>query len=276
MNLLFSFDSRMNWYGEDDINMHLLYDMNLDYIYDIYKASMINCKKFKYKIIFYGDSYSLKKLEGYYDECVSIDHKNFELLDDLKIWIHTQNDLSCVTFDGDIILHSKLNFEKDNLTDVWFETREEKGNKSRTGVLHEDNDSYNGYTTMLEIFKSYNTNKFISDYKYDGSIACNVGIIKFNNQRAKDILINGYYNLRKFYFEKIKPNNDFRKKGMLPSLIVCQYNFGNLININNISTSYIKDYNKHYIHLAGELKFLDDNKKMVYNIINNQSKDRFI
>jgi hypothetical protein len=106
------------------------------------------------------------------------DNIKFDLVDDLKIWIHTQNDLDCITFDGDIILTSRLDFMNEFGYDAIFENKETKKN-----VLNKEWDSYNGYVTMLEIFEKYNTDKLVKNYTNTNTFSCNVGVIKFKKVR---------------------------------------------------------------------------------------------
>lgn len=267
MTLTYSFDNRIGWYDEES-DIRTKWHADKKYIYDMYKASMIRAKKYGYSISFYGDSFSIKQLKGYYDSCVCIDDVgDFQLLDDLKIWIHKNNNLDCITFDGDIILTNKLTLPPAT-DDVWFEFKETKRQH-----LNKKFDHYNGYNTMLDIFKESDTKKYIPSFDYDNGIAWNVGFIKFNNQRAKDILLNGYYELRNFYLTQIDNSFEFRKKGLLPSLIVCQYHFGNLITKNKLNASCLKDYNNQsYSHWVGEIKFMEGCREVVKSILNGDSK----
>ena len=267
MILTYSFDSRMGLYDEESKNKSS-WVSDKKYLYDMYKASMIRAKKYGYGINFYGDSDSIKNLEGYFDKSFCIDDINFDLVDDLKIWIHTQNDLDCVTFDGDIILSNKLNFEDDENCDVWFENKETK-----KSVLDKKWNTYNGYASMLDIFKKHNTDKVVLNYSNTGGLACNVGIIKFNNLKTKKLLIDGYYELKKYYLETIEPIDNLRESNMIPSLIVCQYHFGNTINSNKLTPNFLSNYNRdRYTHWVGEIKFHKTRKDEVYNILNGDTK----
>jgi len=270
MKLTYSFDNRMGWYDEDS-DIRTKWHTDKKYIYDMYKASMIRAKKFEYEIVFYGDSLSIKELDGYYDSCICIDDIEFELLDDLKIWIHKNNDLDCITIDGDIILTDKLNMPP-STDDVWFEYKETKKN-----ALDKKFDIQNGYHTMIDIFKEADTQKYIPEFSYHNGVAWNVGFIKFNNQKTKDILLNGYYNLKNFYLTKIDNSFEFRKKGILPSLIVCQYHFGNLVTHHKLTASTLKDYNpKKYSHWVGEIKFMEGCRDVVKSILDGDNKFRMI
>jgi len=271
MTLTYSFDNRMGWYDEES-DMRTTWHTDKKYIYDMYKASMIRAKKYGYGIRFYGDSLSIKELDGYYDSCICIDNIQFELLDDLKIWIHKNNDLDCVTFDGDIILTNKLKLPP-NTDDVWFEYKETK----KGGPLSKKFDMQNGYNTMLDIFKDADTEKYIPEFSYHNMVAWNVGFIKFNNQKTKDILLDGYYELKDFYLNKIDTSFEFRKKGMLPSLIVCQYHFGNLITYHKLKASALKSLNhKTYDHWVGEIKFMEGCRDVVKSILDGDNKFRII
>ena len=92
VKLFWSFDSRMNLYGATE------------YMYDLYRASMLRAKNLGYEINFYGDDVAINKFQGYVDHFYDITPIHFEIVDDLKLYIHTQHDLDCVTIDGDLIL----------------------------------------------------------------------------------------------------------------------------------------------------------------------------
>lgn len=271
MILTYSFDSRMGLYDENSKTKTTTVS-DLKYLYDMYKASMLRAKKFGYKIRFYGDTNSINTLEEYIDSSYCIDDLKFDLVDDLKIWIHTQNDLNCITFDGDIILNSQLDF-MDNLNyDVIFENKETKKT-----VLNKEWDSYNGYTTMLDIFKKYDTDKIVSNYTNTNNTSCNVGVIKFNNQNTKDVLINGYYEMKEHYLKNIEPTNNLREKKLIPSLIVCQYHFGNKIESNKFNAGFLSTLNKtRYSHWVGGIKFYEVCRNEVYNILSGDEKTSFL
>ena len=92
---------------------------NNDYILTFYKLIMIQ-KEFGHSVTFFGCKYSIDFLKGYYDEVVDISDKNFELVDDLKLYIHEIGSIDTITIDGDLILNDKLiiNEEVDVIYDV--------------------------------------------------------------------------------------------------------------------------------------------------------------
>ena len=79
---------------------------NNDYILTFYKLSMTRAKEFGHTISFYGCKYSIDFLKGYYDNCVDISNKKFELVDDLKLYVHETGDIDTITIDGDLILNN--------------------------------------------------------------------------------------------------------------------------------------------------------------------------
>jgi len=179
-------------------------------------------------------TYSFDNRMGWYDEDSDIRtkwHTDKKYIYDMykASMIRANNDLDCITIDGDIILTDKLNMPP-STDDVWFEYKETKKN-----ALDKKFDIQNGYHTMIDIFKEADTQKYIPEFSYHNGVAWNVGFIKFNNQKTKDILLNGYYNLKNFYLTKIDNSFEFRKKGILPSLIVCQYHFGNLVTHHKLT-----------------------------------------
>jgi hypothetical protein len=271
MTLTYSFDSRMGLYDETSKTKTTCVS-DLKYLYDMYKASMIRAREFGYKIKLYGDSITISNLKEYIDSSYCIDNIKFDLVDDLKIWIHTQNDLDCITFDGDIILTSRLDFMNDFGYDAIFENKETKKN-----VLNKEWDSYNGYVTMLEIFEKYNTDKLVKNYTNTNTFSCNVGVIKFNNQSTKDALISGYYEMKNHYLNNIEPIDNLRKKKLIPSLIICQYHFANTIESNKFNVGFLSESNGHrYSHWVGGIKFYKVCIQEVYNILNDVEKTSFI
>jgi hypothetical protein len=128
VKLFWSFDSRMNLYGATE------------YMYDLYRASMLRAKNLGYEINFYGDDVAINKFQGYVDNFYDITPIHFEIVDDLKLYIHTQNDLDCVTIDGDLILHERLMFPDPENNKLYFDFPE-----TNKDILKEENNKYNGY-----------------------------------------------------------------------------------------------------------------------------------
>ena len=60
VKLFWSFDSRMNLYGATE------------YMYDLYRASMLRAKNLGYEINFYGDDVAINKFQGYVDNFYDI------------------------------------------------------------------------------------------------------------------------------------------------------------------------------------------------------------
>lgn len=256
VNLFWSFDSRMNLYGATD------------YMYDLYRASMLRAKKLGYDIHFYGDDVAIEKFKGIVNYNYNITHLHFEIVDDLKTYIHTQEDLNCVTIDGDLILHERLKFPNENETDVYFDFPETKKD-----ILKEENNKYNGYGDLKKIFQIYNTKHFFPYFNYDNDVACNTGLIKFNNQETKNLFLQEFKSLNMYFVNKIEPSEIGRNEEINSALkkirfIIAQYHFGCLIRSLEIPTIFLKEHND-YVHLFGNEKFYDHNKEMIYNILKN-------
>ena len=246
MKLAYSFDSRLNIYPDND------------WILDIYAAAMTKAKQFGHKVLFYGDSYSINKLKGFYDASEDISDKEFILVDDLKLYIHEVNDLDCVTIDGDIILHDTLILPKGS--DVVFELAE-----TRSNVLKKKYNPQHGYFDLVEIFNPY---MIYSDHWNDKlELSCNVGMIKFNSQGVKTLFLSEYKKFREHFLSKIEPHEKLLRSKYVPSIIVAQYNFGLLSSHYNVNVKYFKDYNT-YTHFYGKIKFAEKTKKAVYSILN--------
>ena len=234
MKLAYSFDSRLNIYPDND------------WILDIYAAAMTKAKQFGHKVLFYGDSYSINKLKGFYDASEDISDK------------HEVNDLDCVTIDGDIILHDTLILPKGS--DVVFELAE-----TRSNVLKKKYNPQHGYFDLVEIFNPY---MIYSDHWNDKlELSCNVGMIKFNSQGVKTLFLSEYKKFREHFLSKIEPHEKLLRSKYVPSIIVAQYNFGLLSSHYNVNVKYFKDYNT-YTHFYGKIKFAEKTKKAVYSILN--------
>ena len=252
MKLIFSFSKNIGDYGG---GRYTVLDRN-DHVLDIYKVSMQRAKHFGHSIKFYGCSYSLKYLQGFYDTSVNIDNLDLIITDDLKIYIHSQEQLGAVTIDGDIILNKKLKTIES--ADIILEQKElfEPDSPWQTESLFR----------IIDIFKKYNIETKFSNFSYIPNYLLNVGILQFNNESVKNLFLDSYYNLRDYYLENIEPIEKLIPKGLIVSTIICQYYFTSLcykFNIDYRLTNRIKG-NK-YTHLNGWAKF--NNKKLIKNLL---------
>ena len=226
MKLIYSFTTKMGNYTDND------------WVVIYYKAAMRRAKSLGYEIKFYGCNFMYENLIDDIDEFVNIENEEFILTDDLKIFIHQREGLECVTIDGDVILESKLVLPED--CDVLFETK----------LLNTKNPKFKRY---MDIFKKYNTSEFINNFDYDGLHACNVGVLKFNNLHTKNLLINRYYQFREWYLKTIEPTEKLTQWND-PSIVICEYYFARLMDKNNISYKFCREYNN-YTHYASNQKF---------------------
>lgn len=226
MELVYSFTTKMGNYTDNQ------------WVVIYYKAAMRRAKQLGYKIKFYGCDFMYDNLKDDIDSFVNVENEHFILTDDLKMYIHSKEDLNCITIDGDIILESKLNLPTD--CDVLFETK----------LLNSKNKKFKKY---MDIFKKYDIENSIKYFDYTGLHASNVGILKFNTQSSKDILLKAYYDFRKYYLETIEPIEKLTDWDD-PSIIVCEYYFTKVMNSVGISYKYCKDFND-YTHYASETKF---------------------
>ena len=242
MKLFFSYSTHIGDYGG---NRFTKFDKT-DEVLELYKISMERAKSFGHTIKFYGCEYSLNYLKEYYDEFVNIDDINFDITDDLKIYIHSKEDINCITFDGDIILENKLHI--DTSCDVLFEQIEE----------FETNLQYHEHVTfkMLDVFKKYKIDEKFKNFSFSPQYYFNVGVLKFKNQETKNLLIQSYYELKKYYLQNIEPYEKLIPQGLIVSIIICQYYFTNIIKVKNIKVNFTKNNKQNkYIHYRGHLKF---------------------
>jgi hypothetical protein len=232
------------------------YDDN-DWIMLLYKAAITRSKKLGYTIKLYGCDFAYDKLKEVIDEWVDITDEEFILTDDLKIYIHSKEELDCITIDGDIILESKLKLPWD--CDMVYEI---------TGVVKSKTQTK--FQRYLNIFKDYDIESNIEYFNYNTSYACSVGILKFNNEEVKKLFISTYYKFRKYFIDNIKSDNRLVKKDD-PAIIVCEYMFACLLE----NTEYVgKECNKinDYTHYMSLTKFTPIAWKHVDSILNPTTK----
>ena len=221
---------------------------NNDYILTFYKLSMTRAKEFGHTISFYGCRYSIDFLKGYYDNCVDISNKKFQLVDDLKLYVHETGDIDTITIDGDLILNNKLII--DDTVDIVYDAKE-----------YLDTPWGDVYNEFLPTLKKYPIEDIIDGFKFNNPFAINVGILKFNNSKVKTIFIKKYKELKEYYLKSIEPIEKFKDNKTFISIIICQFLFGSLINEKNISSIGLKydenkyRYDNHYWHWIGHTKF---------------------
>lgn len=243
MRLIYSYSIKIANYRDNEWQMKL------------FRASMISSKKLGYAIKLYGCHFTHGNLHDLIDEYIDIEDKDFKLTDDLKLYIHSKEDLDCVTIDGDIILYDKLKLPKD--CDMIYE---------RKGVVlsHKQNTKFKSY--LNEIFKHFDVESNVPYFNHNITYACSVGILKFNNQETKDLFLSSYYNFKKYFIENIEPN-------IIPvvkcdfAIIICEYLFACLLE----GTRYVgKECNEinSYTHYMSSSKFTPIAHRHVDSIIN--------
>lgn len=226
MTLVYSFTTKMGNYTDND------------WVVIYYKAAIRRAKQLGYRIKLYGCDFIYNNLKDDVDEFVSIENEEFILTDDLKMYIHSNENLDCITIDGDVILESSLNLPND--CDVLFERK----------LLNTKNKKFKKY---MGIFKKYDVINNVEYFDYNGLHASNVGILKFNSQFAKNTLLKSYYTFRKYYLENIEPFENLTEWND-PSIIVCEYYFPKVMEATGISYKFCKEFNN-YVHYASETKF---------------------
>jgi hypothetical protein len=253
MTLIFSFSTHIG----DYIGGRYTKDNKTDHILKLYKISMERAKSFGHKIKFYGCDYSLNYLKDYYDTFVNVEHVEFDITDDLKIYIHTQEPAGSITFDGDIILENKLSV--DETSDIIFEQREE--------FVSDSPWQWETIFKMLNIFKKYKVDEVFPDFSFETRHLCNVGVLRFRTEEIKNLFIDSYYKFRRYYLTNIEPTEKLIPQGLIVSTIICQYYFTNICQKNNIKYSFTSDYKSNkYKHYLGNLKFNKD----IFNIIDKE------
>ena len=166
-----------------------------------FSASMIRSKQLGYQIKLYGCQTTLDYLNGYYDIGVLVDSNQFVFTDDLKIYIHKNEDLNCITIDGDIILYERLNIPND--CDIIFDRRGKIKNK----------DFNSKYYKIFNILRNFNIEDELEFNHTDENSWVIINAIKISllieNSAFLAILIQYYYILITIIFIKILSQKQF-------------------------------------------------------------------
>lgn len=241
MILTYSYSTHMNNYSDNE------------WVVMYYRASILKSKSLGYKIKLYGCDFTYHHLHDIVDEFVSIENMNFILTDDLKIYIHSVEDLNCITIDGDVILNHKL-----KLPTVYDIICDCKGQVNHSKEISK-------YKSYLNIFEKYDIQSEIKYFDLNGEYACNMGILKFNNIEIKKLMIDTYLQFKEYYLKNIKPHEDVNILSD-PSIIICEYMFERIINKENINVGFYSNHNN-YTHYASARKFGNEFKQTVNNIL---------
>jgi len=246
MTLTYSYSTHMNNYSDNE------------WVAMYYRAAILKSKSLGYKIKLYGCDFIYEKLHDVIDEFVNIENLRFSLTDDLKLYIHSIEDLDCITIDGDIILNHRLKLP--TTYDVLFDI---KGQVTHSKKITK-------YKSHLNLFKKYDIQSEIKYFDLDAEYACNMGILKFNDAKVKKLMIDTYNKFKNYYLVNIEPYED---KQILsdPAIIICEYIFERIINKENINVKFCRDYNN-YNHYASHKKFEHEFIQTVNNIIYTNSK----
>jgi len=239
MFLVYGYTTHMNRYEDNE------------WVVSYYTASIRKSKSLGYYIKMYGCDYMQLHLESEVDEFINIENHQFDYTDDLKIYIHSNENIDCITIDGDVILDSKL---KNHIQyDVLFDR---KGQVNHSKEISK-------YRTHLNVFQKYDVESNVKYFDYNGEYACNVGIIKFNNIDVKKKMIDSYDEFKSYYKKNIEP---FEKLND-PAIILCEYNFERIISKEGIKVGFYNDHDM-YMHYANYMKFEKEFTKRVSDILN--------
>lgn len=209
MKLYYGFDSRINDFQT----------------IDMLKVAMKNSKTYGYEIVFYGDSQSIDDLKEHYDYSVDISECNFQFKDDIKIYIHSNEDIDCITIDANVLIGEPIDA---SYASVWFLERE-----------HTES-----YDDMLEHFSKHGTKYHIQGFKNHSNKFVNTNLISFNDVHVKEDFIERYEILKSFYLDIIEPEETLSEKGWNMSKILSEYYFACLLEENEINSAYLSDDHK--------------------------------
>ena len=246
MKLIYSYSTNMRNYK------------NNEWIMQLYRASIIRSKFLGYSIKLYGCKFAYDKLYDIVDEYIDITDREFILTDDLKIFIHSNEDLECITIDGDVILESKLKLPSE--CDVIYERTISVKSKSERV-----------FEKYLNTFKPYDVESHVKYFNYDTPYICSTGILKFNNQFIKDTFLSAYYQFRDYFITNIKSQNQLYNNDNDLSVIICEY----MLSCILMKTSHIgKACNQlnNYTHYISLTKFSETAVKHVDSILNPTTK----
>jgi hypothetical protein len=217
-------------------------------VYDMYYLSIAMAKQLGYHTVLYGNSDAIENLREIVDSVVNIDFLDFQLYDDVKVYIWHSRIGEYVTIDGDVFLYERLKFrgEFDNRYKISVENTQKMTNK----VI------YDNYTTISNHLPN-NLKSLWATYRTD---SFNTGIVKWNDTSLKKFYIESYHLFRNWYIQNKNQLNINLDIGA-NSHIICEHLLYKLLTNGGYSVDVLKTNSENnYSHFKGFDKFNNPDK----------------
>jgi len=223
------------------------------YIYDMFYLSIHMAKELGYETILYGSTDAVDRLGDYVDETYNIDNLDYRLFDDTKIYIWKTRSDDYITIDGDVFLHSKLEFNKNQSTFVSFD---EIVNLPNDGYIKESYDIVNklGISQLIPEWDNTQTKSFSTNLIHWKS---NNGVLQY--------FIKSYETLREWYLKNedyiTKLNSELAVGNSLISHFLCEHLLQRIVSYYSLGYDEIRVNTKNsYYHWQGSDKFTNMSK----------------
>jgi hypothetical protein len=225
-----------------------------NYVYDMYYLSMVMAKSLGYRVVLYGNSSSIKVLREVCDEVINIDFLDYRFYDDPKVYIWATRQGDYATIDGDIFIYNRLEFDEKNILgkeiDLMVEKFQPLAGKPNEAV-----------PTAWRVFNSQNPVNCIFEWdSYNNVDSYNTGLIYWKNQKFKEYYVKCYYELRKWYIQRLdffhQNDKTLQTNISVSSHFICEHlmrRLANYYSLKVLSLQYTQP--KSYTHLVGTDKF---------------------
>lgn len=228
--------------------MRLVYSLNTDKIeivggvakktFAIYELSIRLASQFYDNIVLYTDDYGAKNLSHLPVEIIILDKKpsnEYYAWSEAKFEAISKEKGDYLHIDGDIFLSHPLILED---KDIIIENREYIW------------DFY--YDHLFKAFNEKGVKKIFPEWGYATKTPLNIGFLKFKEDEVKELYLDRYYRLKKFFVDNFI-NKGIYVKG-IPSLVIGQHSLDCIAEHYDYSVQVAYD-NNDYAHIYGKKKY---------------------
>ena len=245
-----------------------------DYMYDMYYLSMVMAKSVGYRVVLYGNSNVIKRLNEVCDEVVNIDFLDYQFFDDPKVYIWATRTGEYATIDGDIFIYKRLEFEENSFVNkdadlIVEEFQPLNDFDKKLGSINPDAP----IPAAWRLFNSQSPSSCVFEWdSYGGTDSYNSGLVYWKNKEFREYYVKCYYELRKWYIQRREFFNEHSRtmkvNVSISSHFICEHLMRRLVHYYSLRVSALHTTQpKSYTHLVGSDKFVHPNHYVGINLL---------
>lgn len=223
------------------------------YVYDMFYLSIQMAKDLGYETILYGTSDAIEQLGSLVDETYNTDDIPYVLFDDLKVYIWKTRQDDYITLDGDMFLHSKLDFNHTPTTFLSFDT-----------LITGHSNLY--VSECLSIINSLNLKRLVPEWNDTSTLSFSTNLIRWKeNNGLLQYFIKSYEKLREWFLQNetiiISMNDELVSHKSLISHFLCEHLLERIVSYYGLEYDEMsKNQNNSFYHWQGSEKFTNNDK----------------